>query len=409
MKLFALCGSAAWALVAAVLAPVAEAADWIVDGSGTGDFVELSAALLDPAVTDGDRLWVLPGSYAAFETGKAVELLAATPAGFQVAGARFVGSGSLVVRGMRTFELEIKGVLGFALLNQCEVGLPLGVPLAEPLYRGWTRVEDCEQVLFVHSTLRGSGDCYPDYHAGGAKPALQTLRSTVVLSQCELWGGNDTIQSPECNPHYGGQVGLDAGQNSIVYLVASPVRGGGSPWAGTAAALHVNDAFVEARGQGWDVLWSGHPDTPPVTGSGTVLVSGVRAGPLPLPTWVGFLPAARPYLVCASSADVGGSLEAQLHGPAGAAFLLAGGFGPAPGELPPLTLGLVWLDLLGPLFFAGGTTAGHEVSQTVGVAIPNLPALSGRKLVLQAYFPTCLSCGPALIESLTPPAAAQLF
>lgn len=394
--------------VALVSVPAARASDWIVDAGGSGDFAELSKALSDPAVVDGDRLWVLPGSYGAFETSKDVELLAATPAGFQAAGARFVGNSSIAVRGMRTFDLEFDGVRGLALISGCEVGLALGAPLAEPLYRGATRIEDSNQVLFVHSTLRGSGDCYPDYHAGGVRPALSVLRSTVALHQCELWGGNDTIDSPECNPHYGGEVGIDARESSVVYLVASPVRGGGSPWPGTAAALHVDDSFVEVRGQGRDVLWAGHPATPPVTGSGTVLVSGVRVGPLPLPAWVGELPTPRPYLVAAPTANVGAALAIELHGPLGAPFLLALGFGPTAGALPLTTLGPVWLDLFGPLVYGTGATAGHTLAQSAAIAIPPLPGLSGLTLVLQAYFPTCVACDPLLVESLTPPAAAQI-
>ena len=166
------------------------------DDGGPGVFLSIQDAVL--AAAAGDVILVEGGSYGPFDVTKRLSILGRSTAGdVHVSGISRVGAvTSIRLAGLRLDALELTGVNGPAVVEDCRIGAVTGFgPTASPDVTGVLLVVDCQDVLVSRSVLRGAHGCCGDspwpsgQFFGAGSAGLRAENSNVVVVDSEVYGG----------------------------------------------------------------------------------------------------------------------------------------------------------------------------------------------------------------------------
>ena len=345
----------------------------------SGDFAEISTALLSAQVVPGSTLVVEPGTYANFSVDKAVSIQAYGAFAAQV-DVHDVPSFQLV--GLKASRLEVRNVSSKGLIADC---LITGIGQQIDAYNSDVEVRDSANIVLQRTTVLGVSMCYP----GGvdeASNAVAIVNSSATLIDCNLAGGKSVDETnPECEEHYPFVgAGLYVVEGSTVDLIATSVEGQAAPFptSNQPAMWVLNGSTVDARGTSANVLRGATAYAILVDPLSSALISGVTLEPSTPPPFTTWPAPARAFLRVDGGFGLGATVTAHVHAPAGT--LTWTSFSGAPPGAPMALLdGHLWLNAtaFAPLVPLVG--AGLNTQASLVVTLPLNPSLVGKTLVAQ--------------------------
>jgi hypothetical protein len=255
---------------------------WVVDASGSGDFLDIQAAV-DAAGQD-DTLLVMGGSYSGFSiANKQLAIAADSPQTPRVNG-QVTLSGLSKGKGLSLSGLHLragfvvtacKGTVVFTDCTFLEPGLTSNTSGKPDQNPGMHQVLGCADVVFSDSTLIGRdgttvwycGDVYDGAHG---ENGLWVSNSKVSLYSCYIEGGEGgDSQDGGCglvtcfaaNPSWGGH-GLCAVSNSFVFRDGTQTVGGlrgdhidcDGTWGTSNGQPVYNDGTASVLSGNWPLL-----------------------------------------------------------------------------------------------------------------------------------------------------------
>jgi hypothetical protein len=360
---------------------------WIVDDDGPADATDLEA--VQELASDGDVVLVMPGSYPSFSLSKSLTVLG--PAygprpefeSGHPSGPVFNAPGGFTVAGLSLGRVQVIGVLGTALFEDCR--FHDGTPDVDAV-----RVVSCSNVVFSRCDGK-PGTIPPSKHDAG----LRAESSRLLSLSCQ-WRGQSGWYSYNCES---GRTGVYLASSSA-WIIDSDVKGGDGtdcpPWSMGAGGGHgiaalgstldwrgVNDSFKGGDGGG-----SSSDATDAFMSTSFAVFGGVAPySTTPYLSTIVNLPTAEPLLRLRGPDGPGATKELQLFAPLGAAAIVFVSVAHTPFSLPLLE-GEVWLDPSKASFATGMAGAGQ--TQPASIFFPVLPAevLGAPVLWIQAVLPT---------------------
>ncbi|MFG0318588.1 MAG: hypothetical protein ACF8XB_15035 [Planctomycetota bacterium JB042] len=380
----------------------AEAATWVVDASGSGDFPSIHGAIA--VVSAGDVLLVKAGTYPPFTLTKDLSILGDPHALPTVTGVSLVSTHDARIAGLRFWLLDVASSNGVVVVDECEtMGAGVGLDGC-----AWSmRIRNCAQVHVARSTIRGrDGDAFCE------GPGLVVENSTVTVTRSELTGGDGW--GDDFNGYAGRRALLVSGASNVI-LAACDLTGGnggdpniaisGQAGDGAPAARVSAPATLTARGNSgheWIGGYGGFGGFPgqdalfAVEGTGTLVFSGVAATPAAFsPALTASFPSPPEPFVDLTNTDVpSGFVRVNLWGPAGNVQWLLASAVPARTTLFGVD-GTLWLSPFQTLAVLPIPTKGQALSENLLFQLP--PSLVGLESLLVTFqgFATGLGAGGA--------------
>ncbi|HEX6884154.1 MAG TPA: choice-of-anchor Q domain-containing protein [Planctomycetota bacterium] len=370
------------------LAPLAETYT-VHPTPGVADFLSPAAALASPLVGDGDRIEVLPGTYAApLLVDKAVRLVAVAGPAFTVLDAAGGGTVLTITAGATVRGFTITGCGEFVTVGGVAITSVAPVRLAEnvivdnhpvgdvgiPVGGVWVAAGATARLR--DNEIRGNTSLSVGGFFAGPTSSFELFRDRIhgnggapTITGGALLGGSGRFVDVQVTGNHGSGIGgifwaggMPFPDGATLELLSCTIHGNvaGSP-VGSVGGLYFDDGgIVTVRNTlihsnlgsaGSDLLFSSDFSSPPVLGILDVDYSmigmptgGYVPGPHMLP------PFAAPGLVAPVSATPFGPTAGGDFRPAAGSLLLDAGLGSAfPPELPPT-------DALGLTRFFGAET-----------------------------------------------------
>jgi hypothetical protein len=384
-------------VLALLLVPAANT--WTVDDDGPADFSQITEAI--DQVAPGDVLLVEPGEYEPIHLDKPLTILGrAGGAHPRVRELSRIIAQTFTLAGLDFDSLRVNGVADRGRIDDCSIGVggDYGSQCA-------FAVDGCAQLVVSRTMVRGSQD-YSESHLFPGGAAMQVRASNVTLDDCDLKGAKG--YSGGGSGGYGGTA-LTVSEASRAVVVASSIVGGAEGLSsncfmyvdgpsGTGLAVSQSSVVVRGAAGYGSVIWSGSVDgicmdneLPGIdVAQGTVVISGTKfdSSNVALTNASLLEPASpEPLVVITGTDDPGGQRDIRIHGPSGAACVLAVSLVPAYAPLAGFDDKL-WVGLSGNVLFVPLVTQGQDLPVVLSWTVPeSTAAFVGVSVELQPFFP----------------------